>query len=394
MRTIRSSRHARNTAERFRTAYNVDVMMIEVIHPYTVSPDWEPPKTYIRSRKAATAAVQLAEGSSLTCIYTDGSGINGKIGAASWSSRTGESSKFVGYSIDYTFYFAEVLAIELALTRLINSETVGSSTPRGFVHIFIDNQAAIFTIRRPGARSGQYHLRHLIQALDKARWKGYKIVINWIPAHQGLEGNEKVDILAKKATGWREVLRHRKTVQVDTNETAEAWVDESRRVLAAGIRTKIKKAALTRWATEWEAAKEGQALRRIQPLPSVGILKIHADIKRSMSSLITQIRTEKIGLGAFLHSCRVPGYDTAECMCGGGKHTAAHVLAKCRDYIEERWSFWEGVKRRKRDPMGHISVEEMLTKFVHSAASFMLKTGLLLQYERLSTYQQDWEQRQ
>ena len=36
--------------------------------------------------------------------------------------------------------------------------------------------------------------------------------------------------------------------------------------------------------------------------------------------------------------------------------------------------------------MDYISVKEMLTKFVHSAASFMLRTGLLLQYERLSTY--------
>lgn len=164
-----------------------------------------------------------------------------------------------------------------------------------------------------------------------------------------MEGNEKVDILAKKATGLREVLRHKRTVQVDTNKTAEAWVNESGRVLAACIRTRIKRAVLTRWATGWEEAKEGQALRRIQPLPSVGILKIHANIKRSMSSLITQIRTEKIGLGAFLHSCRVPGYDTAECVCGGGKHTAAHVLAKCRDYTEERWSFWEEIKSRRRD---------------------------------------------
>ena len=94
---------------------------------------------------------------------------------------------------------------------------------------------------------------------------------------------------------------------------------------------------------------KGKALRMIQPSPSATILKIHDNIKRSMTSVITQIRTEKIGLGAFLHQCKVPGYETPQCDCGGGKQTASHVLAKCRAYAEERWNFWEQKKKDIKD---------------------------------------------
>ncbi len=37
-----------------------------------------------------------------------------------------------------------------------------------------------------------------------------------------------------------------------------------------------------------------------------------------------------------------------------------------------------------KNPMGEITLQDMLTKHVRSSAHFSLRTGLLLQYERLS----------
>src|SRR5271155_1577615 len=51
------------------------------------------------------------------------------------------------------------------------------------------------------------------------------------------------------------------------------------------------------------------------------------------SSLITQIRAEKIGLNAFLHNRQVPGY-TAPCNCGWPRQTAKHILWFCPEHYD------------------------------------------------------------
>ena len=61
---------------------------------------------------------------------------------------------------------------------------------------------------------------------------------------------------------------------------------------------------------------------------------------------------------------------------------------------EERWKVWEQKKKDMENPIADVSPTDMLTTLVHASASFMLRTGLLLQYEGLSEYQEDWTQRQ
>ena len=68
--------------ERFKRHYALKLQDVETIYPYTVPPDWTPPKLNIRSRKAAESAAKVYASTSLTSIYTDGSGINGKVEAA------------------------------------------------------------------------------------------------------------------------------------------------------------------------------------------------------------------------------------------------------------------------------------------------------------------------
>ena len=102
------------------------------------------------------------------------------------------------------------------------------------------------------------------------------------------------------------------------------------------IKTRIRQTARREWNADWENRKTGKALRIIQPAPSASILKIHSNIERSMTSLITQIRIEKIGLETFLQEYGVPGFNILQCECGGGKQTASDVLSKCKIYTEER----------------------------------------------------------
>lgn len=53
--------------------------------------------------------------------------------------------------------------------------------------------------------------------IEELRKLGARVRIHWIPAHQGIQGNE----LADKATGWRLEQNSRgRNIQVDTNTTA------------------------------------------------------------------------------------------------------------------------------------------------------------------------------
>ncbi len=106
-----------------------------------------------------------------------------------------------------------------------------------------------------------------------------------------------------------------------------------RRIKTMGTRTKCKNSnflieIFTRanpkqyqWRTEWGKGKTAGAPRELQPTLSKKKLRIHNGIDRSMSSLITQNWTGKIGLGAFLYAYKVPGYITQLCGCGRGART-------------------------------------------------------------------------
>jgi hypothetical protein len=65
-------------------------------------------------------------------------------------------------------------------------------------------------------------------------------------------------------------------------------------------------------------------------------LKKHRDLLKHESSLLTQIRTGKVGLRAFLFEHKVPEVATPRCPCGDAPETAAHLVLDCRDLAIQR----------------------------------------------------------
>lgn len=106
-------------------------------------------------------------------------------------------------------------------------------------------------------------------------------------------------------------------------------------------------------------------------------LKIHKGLCKTASSLIVQMRTEKIGLKKLLHSRRVPGFDSPECR---RMQSAKHVLIECRMHAGKRNRTWEEDGRKAA--FGRICWEEMLThpKVAKEAAHFMNSLGLIDQF--------------
>ena len=152
-------------------------------------------------------------------LYTDGSSINQKVGAAAVDAAHNITLKsFLGQALQYTVYSAELRGINLALTiawRLRRSN-------RSFTKftILTDNQAAILSTINPAGRPELATVKEIINQINQLTEVGVEIDFQWVPAHIGIEGNERADIAAKEATGWRLIRkRNGKVYEKDTNKT-------------------------------------------------------------------------------------------------------------------------------------------------------------------------------
>ncbi len=120
------------------------------------------------------------------------------------------------------------------------------------LYIFTDNQAAVQSI-----------LKEIILAIDAVRSQGKSVEIHWIPAHCRIDGNERADIAAKEATGWRiKRKRNNQMEEIDTNNRAPPA--NLGRILTAQ-RQNITGSMSLKWAKSWGATEKGKDLRPICP---------------------------------------------------------------------------------------------------------------------------------
>ena len=129
---------------------------IEQITAYIRPPWWKAPVTTEISTankdKAAKAHQQrLCQISAKDLIiYTDGSGHNGHIGAATYSpTKNTIKEEYIGTDETHNVYAAELTAIQMAITEFEESTNKYKK-----VYIFTDNQSAIQTVESPKSQSG------------------------------------------------------------------------------------------------------------------------------------------------------------------------------------------------------------------------------------------------
>ena len=95
------------------------------------------------------------------------------------------------------------------------------------------------------------------------------------------------------------------------------------------------------WKRRWtrntgELHSRQDATPAAQPLFSYDALKKHQHLHKHESSLLTQIRTGKVGLRAFLFERKVPEVATPRCPCGEAPETAAHLVLDCQQLDHQR----------------------------------------------------------
>ncbi|KAJ3486250.1 hypothetical protein NLI96_g4374 [Meripilus lineatus] len=134
------------------------------------------------SREEAIAEAKQYEKSSM-CIYSDGSGFKGGIGAAAWARGKdgGEVWRLhhLGQGADHTVFEGEVDGTVLGLDIVASTPRITRAT------ILLDNQAAIRAINDQPARPGQYLVNLFHTAFERLQSKRQTLRVHlaWIPGH-------------------------------------------------------------------------------------------------------------------------------------------------------------------------------------------------------------------
>lgn len=346
----------------------------ERIRPGLFNPWDQPIHTVIPPTEAAKHAHDRAlqeamDAPNHMCIYTDGSDISGEVGAAAFNAKNGTNdSRYIGPSTTANNYAAELIALILAMDMVLKEASLVDERRRPpKATIFSDSQAAIRAVENPGNKSGQALVFAIWMKAKIAKRKGTYTTIQWVKAHVGTPGNEKVDRLAKQATGWTKKplppqLRPKK---------ATIW--ERPMLLVSAANTEEKKLAKRAWQKTWNKGKTGERIRKL--LPGIGkqSLGIYKSRSKAINAAIIQMRTGKIALKAYLHHIkRAPDRN---CSCGEPQ-TVQHILLLCSNHNNLREQVWG-----RNLPTCHTSV---LIKDAYRAAKFITKTGLLGQFTRAS----------
>jgi ribonuclease HI len=261
------------------------------LNPVRKGPGWKPSFTWHISNDKDEAMSIVRSRMDDIKIFTDGSGYEGKIASAAVlygknnEPKEADSIRFqLGSIKKHTVFEAEIVGVVLAL------HTIKVLRDEKRILIALDNQATIRALTNNCRQPGQYLLDEVHKMIGKLG-KKIKIHLEWAPGHHDLEGNEAADAEAKRAASGD------CTNSKDLPDILQKPLPFSIAAMKADFKDKSK----LRWEEMWKKSPRFERFTKIDPnVPNPAIFKTLSSMKRQEASIVTQLRTNCIGLKVFL----------------------------------------------------------------------------------------------
>jgi len=297
-------------------------------------------------------------------IYTDGSGMRGKIGASAVLYREGEEKSQMRYCLGsarkHTVYEGECMGLVLGMELLRREREVTE------VSICVDSQAAIWAAMGNKTGPGHYILDEFHRQQEELSdvHNRMAILVRWTPGHREIVGNEAADEAARRATEGDE------TPNTQLPDFLQAGpLPHSKAALRQTFHAKMKQMA----AELWKRSPRYQRTNQIVPdLPRASYFKSIARLPRKQTSIITQLITGHAPLNKHLH--RIGKSASPMCSsCHEHEETVSHFLLYCPAHQATRRLMMEKIPDEERNLKGLLATDgnrKQLLNFVAQTTRF------------------------
>ena len=276
--------------------------------------------------------------------YTDGSLLEEKVGAGVFIIHNNqtilEESLYLGDKS--TVFQAETIAINHAASSLLGQETTNQN-----IIIHCDSQAAILAI--DGTKIKSKTTLSTIGVLNRLGSTN-KVILRWIPAHSGYDGNEKADVLAKRGT------TNNNSLVINPPIPKSVWKAEFKFLAKAESKVKWIAASNSFFKIAWRDKFH----------------KIIPRLDRADLSLTTQILTGHAGINYHLHKYKPNSIPKSCPHCLAEEETISHFLGECPKWAQQRGAYFNTF---------YCSVSELLDNFNLSTILSFVRSTKRLEYK-------------
>ncbi|XP_046977642.1 uncharacterized protein LOC124543462 [Vanessa cardui] len=243
-------------------------------------------------------------------IFTDGSKIEGKVGAALTWWDQGRETRNSTFRLEphNTVFQSEMYALLRAIIMVRKSK-------HRYANILSDSRSSLDLLRCPSVTHPlAIEMKECIRQIGE---EGRSVRFFWLRAHAGTPGNERADELAKKAAL--------------TKKTAPDYD----RVPISYVKRRIREETVEKWQARYDSSETGSVTKIF--LPDVKVAKKVVRTSK-ITPVDTQLLTGHGGFAAYLHRFKIK--DSPSCVCDPEcEETIFHLILECPRFGRDRLAF-------------------------------------------------------